>query len=213
VEHNEFDVVEMEFFNEAAWAAPIQDVYVDADSVVRPAGEMTVDMLDQPLYSTATATPYDIDGVFGLVPTFDVGPFAKGEPMGVTLGDWLAASGTGTYAIEGDVAMVDLTFEGLIPEGVYTMWCVEIVMPPDVSFHERPCGALDGSENQVSVDEEGNATFHLEMEAFPPSTESTIYEIALAYHSDGQTYGESAGEFGHNVHVQLVYDFFPPEME
>ncbi len=51
------------------------------------------------------------------------------------------------------------------------------------------------------------------MDAFPPSTDETIYEIALAYHSDGQTYGELAGEFGHNVHVQLVYDFFPSEME
>lgn len=213
VEHNDLEVVEMEFFNESAWGVPIQDVFVDAELVVRPKGNITNDILDLPLYSTATETAYDIDGVFGLEPTFNIGPFAKGVALDITLGEWLAATGDGMYTVNDGRATIDITFEGLVPEGIYTMWCVEILMPPDVAFFEQPCGAIDGSENHVIVDEDGNATFQLEMDAFPDSTETTIYEIALAYHSDGQTYGERAGEFGHNVHVQLVYDFFPSESE
>ena len=213
VEHNDLDVVEMEFFNESAWGVPIQDVYIDAGLVVRPEGEFTEDMLDLPLYSTATETAYDIDGVFEIEPTFNVGPFEKGEPLGFTLGEWLSATATGTYVVDDGRAMVDLIFEGLVPEGVYTLWCLEIVLSPDIVFHEQPCGELDGSENLLDVDEDGNATYMLDMVAFPPSTETNIYEIALAYHSDDQTYGERADEFGHNVHVQLFYDFFPPETE
>jgi hypothetical protein len=212
-EHNNLDVVNMEFINETAWGIPIQDVYVDAGLVIRPQGKMSEALLEQPLYSTATETPFDSDGIFGIEPTFNVGPFEKGIPLGLTLGEWLSATGKGTYTIDGDRATLDFLFEGLVPEGVYTLWCVEIVLPPDLAISEQPCGQADGSENEFVADEEGNATFNLEMEAFPPSTESTIYELALAYHSDGQTYGERAGEFGHNVHVHLVYDFYPPEAE
>ena len=57
-------MIELEIFNEAAWGAPIQDAYVDAGLVVRPERELTEEMLDQPLYSTATETPFDLEAGF-----------------------------------------------------------------------------------------------------------------------------------------------------
>lgn len=91
------------------------------------------------------------------------------------------------------------------------MWCVEVSFPPNTEMIELPCGPLDGSETDLIVDENGHAEFRLGMDAFPPSTEGTIYEVAIAYHSDGQTHGISVGEHGLNAHAQMFFDFLPPE--
>ncbi len=144
---------------------------------------------------------------------FDAGPYPKGEPLGFTLGDFLAATGRGTYTLLGNRVTLDLTFDNLVPNGVYTVWCVEISFPPNTEMIELPCGPLDGSQNDLIVDENGHAEFTLEMDAFPPSTQETIYEVAIAYHSDEQTYGISVGEHGLNAHSQMFFDFLPPDDE
>ena len=43
----------------------------------------------------------------------------------------------------------------------------------------------------------------MELPVLEPTSAEVMTFIAIAYHSDGQTYGFSPGEFGHNSHVQL----------
>lgn len=208
-ETNERDVVELNnWLSDMAMGVPAQDVYVDANMVVRPEGEITEAMLNEPLYTVPFNNPPDF-----FEEPFDVGPYPADAPLGFTLGEWLAATGTGTYTVEGDTAVLDMSFENLVPEGVYTIWCLELNFAEMAITEELPCGDRDGSENEFMADEDGSGGIIIEIEPLPPSTEDIIYEVALAYHSDGQTYGERAGEFGHNVHVQLVYDFLPPDSD
>ena len=184
---------------------PVQHVYISAgDEVVARPLTLEADILAQPLYNSSEFVADTLD------PPFNLGPFPKGEPLGFTLADWVAAEGHGTYTIRNNRAYLDLTFEKLVPNGVYTLWCVKFQPTPFVVLKEVTCGVPDGSENNVIVDEKGHAVFQLEMDPFPVSTEEIMYELALAYHSDGQTYGAHMGEYGKNLHAQMIFDFLPP---
>ncbi|MCB0213068.1 MAG: WD40 repeat domain-containing protein, partial [Anaerolineae bacterium] len=198
-------IIQFAFLTDAAnldLGAPMQDVFIEAGDgqIVRPQ-EMSDATLAQPLYRATKRIEPDF-----LEEPFEVGPFAKGEPHGFTLAEWLAATGQGTYTVTGNQAVLDLTFENLRPNGIYTLWCSEVHLPPHTNIIDRPCGAPDGSDNRVPVDEQGYGEITLDMAAFPPSSEDTVYSISLAYHSDGQTYGTHPGEFGYNLHVQLFYE-------
>lgn len=204
----ESEPVQMEFYNDLALGIPFQDAYIEASDGMIKRVELTdpISALFQPMYTTTFDNPPDM-----FEEPFDVGPYEMGNQLDFTLGEWLAARGTGTYTVSGDRATLELHFTNLVPNGVYTLWCMETNL---VTFDmaDDPCGAMDGSENEFVAGEDGSADFTMEIDTFPPSTEEVIYTVALAYHSDGQTYGESPGEFGRNVHVQLIYDFLPPEM-
>lgn len=200
--------VEMVFYNDLALGVPFQDAYIETEDGMVKRVELTdpISALFQPLYTITFDNPPDL-----FEEPFDIGPYEMGEPMGITLGEWLAARGTGTYTVSGDRATLDLHFDNLVPNGVYTLWCIETNL---VTFDmaDDPCGAADGTENEFVADGDGSADFSMEIDAFPSSTDEVIYTVALAYHSDGQTYGASPGEFGRNVHVQLIYDFLPADM-
>ncbi len=136
-----------------------------------------------------------------------VGPHPKGEPMGLTLGEWLKHSGTGTFVCNDGVGTIELSFSGLIPNGVYTMWHAFIALPPTDPFSgtlDLPLGARDGSENMFTADADGNAVFE---HTFAPCLEMsdawTTSMLAIAYHSDGKTYKADPGEFGYNAHIPL----------
>lgn len=185
---------------------PVQHVYVSAndDTIVRPV-DLNPETLKLPLFRS---TEYISDT---LEAPYDLGPFPKGDPLGFTLAEWTAASGHGTYTQIGDRALVDLQFEGLVPNGVYTLWCVTLQFVPTFAvLEELPCGESDGSTNNIAVDENGQGTITVEIDAFPLSTEAATYELAVAYHSDGKTYGAHPGEYGKNLHAHLLYDFLPP---
>jgi len=189
---------------------PDSDIMVEgSDKVFRVEGEQDEENLAKTVYAAAEAIEHDPFKV-GENP---LGPFEKGEELGFTLGDWLAATGSGTYEVDDGEAELDLEFENLVPDAVYTIWCSRISFPPNVNIVDRPCGAEDGSENVFETDEEGNANYNLELEPLEQSTEETATIIALAYHSDGETYGESAGDFGLNSHVQIFYLIPVPEDE
>lgn len=203
-------VTHLEFYNDIGnlqMGFPIQDVYIasdDAEGVVRPL-ELSEELLSQPLYSSAEPVRQDYE------PPFDLGPFPRGKPLGITLKDWVAITGQGTYTIHRSRATLDLKFDHLIPNGVYTLWCIKLGVVPNLTvLEEMPCGAPDGSENTLIAGPDGKGEIVIEIDTFPPSTDEVFYEIALAYHSDGQTYGSSPGEFGFNVHAQALYDFLPP---
>lgn len=140
-----------------------------------------------------------------------LGPYDAGKSLEFTLGDWLAASGSGTYSINDGKAKIKVSFQKLVPNGIYTVWCSRLTFPPNFNVVDRPCGASDGSKNSFKADAEGSADFKLDLKPLEESTKETTSLIAIAYHSDGKTHGESAGDFGLNSHVQLFFPVPVPE--
>lgn len=157
--------------------------------------------MDAALYAPATAVPHNF------LDTSDVGPYPKGKPLGITLGAWFAAKGAGTYSCKDGTGEIDIAFENLVPNGVYTMWHDFMVWPPTEPFigtYDLPFGARDGSENVFVADEEGDARFKRKITpCLQLSGEHLAADLAIAWHSNGATYGPLPGEFSTNTHVQL----------
>ncbi len=174
----------------------------EAGKVVRLEGENAKDPanLAKTVYAAVVPVSHDI---FKVGPN-PLGPFDKGKSLGFTLGQWLAAGGIGIYSVDND-AQLELSFKNLVPNGVYTVWCSRLTFPPEPNIVDKPCGAEDGSQNSFASDEKGAGSFSLKLMPLEASTEETASVIALAYHSDGKTYGASPGDFGLNSHVQLFF--------
>ncbi len=137
-----------------------------------------------------------------------------GDALGLTLGDWLAATGTVSVTCSGDTSTLDATFSGLIASGVYTVWDVRVdAVDPSIVTAFQPLGAADGSEATVVVDGAGNATYHVEL-AYCLTGQSDILELDLLYHYDGATYGPlpthtESGDLGVEGAVQLIVVYEP----
>jgi hypothetical protein len=202
-----------DFVSHVTAQMPEQDVYVVKSSEDKELHRLdpaeAEDFLNALAFAAADPVAHD---PFVLGPNA-VGPYPKGAELGFTIGDWLAGSGSGTYIIKGDEAELRAAFENLVPYGVYTMWCATINLPPNFSITDKPCGAEDGSENTFIADAEGNADFNLTMSPIPDSTPEILRVFAIAYHSDGQTYGPLPGDFGLNSHVQLFFGLPTPDSE
>lgn len=188
------------------FAMPALDVYQpEGNELVSRIPELNEETLQIQLYSANENVPADFN------PPFELGPWSQGVPLGFTLEQWIRAEGRGTYTVRGDRARLDLVFDNLIPDSVYTLWCVEMTLVPEYAVViDPPCGAPDGSESIFYTNADGHGEYSVELDPFPLPTEERFMQVAVAYHSDGQTYGPRAGEFGKNVHVQLFYDFLPP---
>ena len=187
-----------------------QDVFVSRDGeknddAVYRATARDTDM-DQLLFATAEAVAHNpID------PSTD-GPWPKGEELGVTLGAWLAAKGAGTYSCMDGTGHIDITFDGLVPDGVYTMWHFFMASPspePFIGTYDLPLGDRDGHQSVFLADASGGARFE---RSFAPclqlSGEHLASGLAIAWHSDGETYGPLPGDFAMHSHVQL-FTFLP----
>ena len=186
--------------------APEQDAFIERDGGppgqvwrLDPADIKGAAVLAKRVYATTRAVTHDPQKVN----PDPLGPFPRGTALGFTLQQWLMARGTGTYSVRGDRAVVTASLRGLIPNGLYTMWCVPAPMRPPGPL---PCGALDGSENTFRADRTGAAEVTITTRPLPVGA-----VIAPAYHSDGKTYGAKPGDFGMNTHVQLVV-FLPASL-
>jgi hypothetical protein len=143
------------------------------------------------------------------------GPYVKGEALGVTLGEWLTASATATYTCEEGKATVNVSFENLVPNGIYTMW--NFIEPDPITDPYTgllwPLGARDGSQSVFKVDAQGDGEYEVVIEScLEMSGPQTISGLAIALHSDGKTYGFQAGAFGVVTHTQM-FAFFPKEAD
>ncbi len=142
-----------------------------------------------------------------------VGPYAKGEALGMNLGEWLKHQGTGTYTCENGEGNLKTSFSGLVPNGVYTMWHAFMAIPATTPFSgalELPLGARDGSTSAFSADADGNAAFdHKFQPCLQMSDVWTTAMLAINYHSDGNTYAALPGDFGLNAHIPLFL-MLPP---
>lgn len=181
-----------------------QDVYLLEDG---QAMRMTPDqmndesLLSQVVYKTAGAQEHDPMNL-GESP---MGPFEAGEALPFTMEEWLGATGSGSYVVADGRGSFDLDFQGLVPGGLYTLWCAEMHTTPSPKIYDYPCGAPDGSENVFEADDSGNASFQLDADALPASTDEVIQIVAAAYHSDDKSHGALPGDFGSLTHVQLMH--------
>ena len=157
--------------------------------------------LKQPIFASAKPqkhSPFDVKAV---------GPYPKGASLGMTLGEWFQASGKGNYRCVDGKATIDVAFKGLVPKGVYTMWHYFMASPPTDPFigtYDLPLGSRDGRDSIFVADEKGAARYQ---RTFKPclqlSGEHLSSGLAIAWHSDGKTYGVEPGAFALNSHIQI----------
>jgi hypothetical protein len=206
VESLPIGVTRFDFINHAQAGMAEQDVFLTSaagGSVIRPSAEqaLEIEWASSPVFRTSAPAEHD---PFGLGET-PLGPFDRGQPLGFTLGEWMAASGHGSVATSDGNHLLELSFDSLIPAGLYTIWCSEIQMPPDFAITDAPCGEADGSTNTFTADGSGQGAIAIPVAGLPQTTDKVTGVIALAYHSDDATYGPLPGDFGSATHVQLMY--------
>lgn len=180
-----------------------QDVYVETGSekVMRVTPENKDQYLEQLTYSTNYEVHHDPFGLDHL------GPYAKGLPLGFTLNEWLKASGTATYICEDGWGVLKARFHNLRPNATYTLWHFFMSAPPTKPFNgtlDVPLGDHEGTQSVFTTDKNGSAELDITFEqCLQLSNTQLMSGIAVAYHSDGKTYGGLPGPFGKATHVQL----------
>lgn len=135
------------------------------------------------------------------------GPHPKGDSLGMTLGDWLSAKGTARYSVKDGHGRLVAEFEGLVPNGVYTMWHFFMSAEgtdPFIGTFDLPVGKTDGTQSVFVADAEGRAVFDQTIApGLQLSGEQLAAGLAIAWHSDNETYGAHPGEFGFKTHLHL----------
>lgn len=185
-----------------------QDVYVEKSSgsnmVFRVTKKERAKYLNAPLYSTASPVhhaPFDMG---------KLGPYKKGKNLGFTLGEWLSGTGKASYSCKNGTGSVSATFKSLVPNGLYTMWYA-LAAKSHMGCADCPFATLDfplgnskGTNNLFTANGAGDASFQA---SFSPcltlGNTRIVPMLAIAYHSDGKTYGPGPGPMGSVAHVQL----------
>lgn len=203
-EGGEENWIDLAFMTHLDMELPEQDVFIEREAGSNEVFRVTIgdnDMNAQ-LFKAAEMVKHDPFNPAA------VGPHPKGEEFGMTLGEWLKHKGTGRYTCTADgEGIMETSFSGLVPDGLYTMWHAFMALPPTTPFSgtlDLPLGARDGSESEFTADENGVAEFN---HRFRPCLEMsdvwTTSMLAINYHSDGRTYGAYPGAFGLNSHIPL----------
>jgi hypothetical protein len=180
-----------------------QDVFVareGSDGVFRVTIEDQADYLDDTVFATTSGLHHDPVNMAA------VGPYPKGRDLGFSLGDWLGASGSGAYSCNDGIGSLNASFSNLVPDGVYTMWSwyVAIPFPEPFATYDLPFGSRDGAGSVFTADATGTATYDGTIVTCLQGSGSQMAEgLAIAYHSDGKTYGPHMGPAGEVAHVHL----------
>jgi len=187
-----------------------QDVFIqnpaNANEVLRIPVAKVANHMNAALYGSAEEPPFEP------MKAELTESYPKGAALDLTLRDWLKAKGSGSYACNGKKATLKASFQNLVPNGVYTMWNFIDLDPPSDPWQGVmvPAGMRDGSQSIFKADAEGNATYDQVVEPCPQlSGTQSLAGLAIAWHSDGKTYGFSPGGLGVVAHAQLM-TIFPP---
>jgi hypothetical protein len=122
---------------------------------------------------------------------------ADGKPLNVTLGRWLEAGGRAQVeALGGSGDRVTVSFTGLVPGGVYSLFAVTFATSGNTFT------PLDGTGRSTSSAALGTGTARATV--MTPEHLTHANAIVLVYHSDGQTHGMSRGAPGLTAHHQLI---------
>ena len=182
---------------------PEQDVYIER---IPGSGEVfRVTKADNDpraeLYGAAYPVPHD-----PLNPAA-IGPYPKGEALGLTLGEWRTHRGAGKYACDNGTATLDTSFWGLVPFGVYSIRHTFSAMADSSASAgslNLPLATQQGEEYAFVADETGRAVFRGTFSPCLQFSNSRIAAmLAVNYHSDGKTYGGEPGDYGLNAHMPL----------
>lgn len=187
---------------------PQQDVYVQMPG--KPENEVyriTKDQLTDELRNATAwrSSERQEEDLFG-VGDNPVGPYPKGEAHPFTFGEFISANATLTYTKGLITDHFHVEAAGLVPNSVYSMWCVMTWPPPVATNQEWPCGAPDGSDAVFNSSAEGTLSIERTIPIMPYSSDTRFSSLCLAYHSDGETHGFDPGDYGKNTHIQLCWD-------
>ncbi len=211
------DETEVTFIDHIEAGMIEQDVFVEkvpgSGEVFRVGKEEAIRHGDAPLYRTTRPLPHA-----PFSPKKN-GPYPKGASLGISLGDWLAATGIAKHTCTDGAGRLQAVFRRLIPNGTYTMWYFRVAKDhmgcagcPFATI-DFPIGARDGSQSAFVADARGNALFDASFEpCLKPGDDQLAAALAIAYHSDGETYGPSPGDLGAKTHIQL-FTLLPDEGE
>ncbi len=192
-------VMNIQFKNGTTAPRTLQDVFVErndiaADQVMRLDLPEVKDPsnIKKTMYTAAKPTQPD--------PTKrgpnPLGPFPKGASLGFTVEQWVAATGTGTYTLDGDNGELQLSFQNLRPNGLYTAWC---------GIRGADACTADAAANEFRADAQGNGSMRIKVKRLPDTGPGGPSVVAMAYHSDNESCGASPCDFGLNSHVQLEW--------
>lgn len=145
----------------------------------------------------------------------------------VTWGEWTDARGTILVECTGEGTRVMLDLEGLIPNGVYTLWNVTFGEPGFTGEFDAPglpanvvgfgpTGPSDGSASAFVASDLGEASLSA---VTPPGelgvvgqigscalTDEFEWHVVGLYHIDGETYGSERGPEGTRVeHFAFIF--------
>jgi len=138
----------------------------------------------------------------------------------VTLGEFNTVSGKADITCTDYGTNVAMQFQGLIPNGVYSIWVLTFKLP---GFHgtfdnligNGALGSIDGSENAFIASSAGTAslsvTTHAESLSLFGSVDNCLFSeyevyLAVAYHLDNLTHGGTPGDPATWV-VQFAFPF------
>lgn len=198
-------VIDLVFVDHLTAGLIEQDIFVErepgSNEVYRILPTEKDKYLDAPLYKSTEKLKHN---------PFDpatAGPFEKGEPLGMTLREWLSAKGSATYVCEGGWGTLNATFENLVPNATYTIWHAFMAKTPTQPFAgtiDLPLGDPSGEQSVFTTDKNGKAKIEKKFDRCLQLGEIQLMSLlAIAYHSDGQTYKGDAGPFGKGTHVQI----------
>ncbi len=196
--------IEITFVDHVTAGMIEQDVYVERDPGSGQVWRINADEAEAFTGATAyrTAAPQH----HSPMDPGNNGPYAAGEPLDFTVGEWLSGTGTANYACDGDTTTFAAVFEDLVPDATYTMWNFFMAMPltDPFSTYDLPMGARDGSQATFTTDADGNAAYQVAFDGCMQMSGAQLASgLAIAYHSDGKTYGTHPGDTGSNAHIQL----------
>ena len=204
--NNDNEVVAVNLQNHLSAGYPLQDVFLqsstNAEQVVRAdvGAQNDANLQGAMLFASNSAIAHDYFKL-GAAP---LGPFAKGRQLQITFSDWLAANGAGTVVNDNDRTNIDLSFNKLVPFGVYSVWCNRVTYPPALAMSLQPCGSLGGANNTFIANDVGEARYTANVQRFAGTSGNSAMMISVVYHSDRETHGERPGEWGLYSHEQLV---------
>ena len=139
----------------------------------------------------------------------------------LTWGDFRSVGGTIIVQGLDEGTTISLSMNGLIPNGLYTVWNVTFKSPgfsleEDNLIGVGVMGSKDGSESFFRADENGNGTFTGSVESGAlsmmgqiekyPFKDEVEWHVVGSYHMDDQTHGPDLGPDG-TVVEQFAFIF------
>ena len=133
----------------------------------------------------------------------------------IILSEFEMAKGSLLVSCNGDSSTIEITLEGMIPNGTYTFWLAYLkitrkvgeqidFMNDFVNFNNPPIGASNGTENIVIAGADGTLTATLQHNSCILTDEVALV-IPILYHLNGMTFGGGHVPDAEEMVHMLVY--------